>query len=88
VTQQVRSVPPSGPPKQAARKGGAFVPRYRATLATMVDMSDMKDGALREIDMDESVFGIEFKSHITIDDLQEIFNHDQLGVSNMQSYIR
>ncbi|XP_058751548.1 uncharacterized protein LOC131624620 [Vicia villosa] len=54
----------------------------------MVDMSDMKDGALREIDMDESVFGIEFKSHITIDDLQEIFDQDQLGVSNMQSYIR
>ncbi|XP_058762164.1 uncharacterized protein LOC131635554 [Vicia villosa] len=54
----------------------------------MVDMSDLKDGALREINMDESVFGIEFKSHITIDDLEEIFRHDQLGVGNMHSYIR
>ncbi|XP_058739499.1 uncharacterized protein LOC131611519 [Vicia villosa] len=88
VTQQVRSVPPTGPPKIAAKKGGAFVPRYRTTLATMVDMSDLKDGALREINMDESVFGIEFKSHIAIDDLEEIFTHEQLGVGNMHSYIR
>ncbi|XP_058779249.1 uncharacterized protein LOC131653180 [Vicia villosa] len=88
VTQQVRTVPPTGPPKPAGKKGGAFVPRYRSTLATMVDMSDLKDGALREIVMDESVFGIEFKSLITIDDLEEIFKHDQLGVTNMHSYIR
>jgi hypothetical protein len=88
VTQQVRTVPPTGPPKQAAKKGGAFVPRYRTTLATMVDMYDLKDGALREINMDESVFGIEFKSHIAIDDLEEIFTHEQLGVGNMHSYIR
>ncbi|XP_058749492.1 uncharacterized protein LOC131622473 [Vicia villosa] len=54
----------------------------------MVDMSDLKDGALREINMDESVFGIEFKSHIAIDDLEEIFTHEQLGVGNMHSYIR
>lgn len=54
----------------------------------MVDMSDLKDGGLREINMDESVFGIEFQSHITFDDLEEIFRHDQLGVSNMHSYIR
>ncbi|XP_058750561.1 uncharacterized protein LOC131623578 [Vicia villosa] len=54
----------------------------------MVDMSDLTDGAAREIVMDESVFGIEFKSLITLDDLEEIFKHDQLGVNNMHSYIR
>ena len=46
------------------------------------------DGDIRQIDMDEGVFGFPHSEIIRIEDMEQIFKHLELGIGVMHSYIR
>lgn len=47
----------------------------------------MIDGAIRQIDMDEGVFGFPHSETIGLEDMEQIFKHDELGIGVILSYI-
>ncbi|XP_050913365.1 uncharacterized protein LOC127128161 isoform X2 [Lathyrus oleraceus] len=56
-------------------------------LEKMVEESDIMDGSIRSIDFDEGVFG---KAHFEIigkEDMQQLFEHDELGIAIIHTYI-
>ena len=83
VSQKVSRVPPKK--KVPVRK---FVPRYRQCLETLVGTSDLMNDGIRQIDVDEIVFGFPCTETIGLEDMEQIFHHRELGISVMHSYIR
>lgn len=74
------------PPRNVARR--PFLPRYRISLDTLVAKSDMVDGAIRQLDMEEGIFGFSCAETIAMEEMEQIFQHTELGIGVVQSYIR
>ena len=89
MSQKIGRDPPNkrDPPRIVAKKG-AFVPRYRQCLETIVIDSDIMTGGIRQMDMDEGIFGFPCTETVGQEDMEEIFLHKELGVGIMHSYIR
>ncbi|XP_050885779.1 uncharacterized protein LOC127091238 [Lathyrus oleraceus] len=49
-------------------------------LEKMVEESDIMHGAIRSVDMDEGVFGIAHSELIAKEDMQQLFEHEELGI--------
>ncbi|KAI5433320.1 hypothetical protein KIW84_020557 [Lathyrus oleraceus] len=56
-------------------------------LEKMVDESDIMHGAIRSIDFDEGVFGAAHFEIIAKEDMQQFFEHDELGITVIHTYI-
>ncbi|KAI5389731.1 hypothetical protein KIW84_075141 [Lathyrus oleraceus] len=56
-------------------------------LEKMVDESDIMHGAIRSIDFDEGVFGAAHFEIIAKEDMQQLFEHDKLGIAVIHTYI-
>ncbi|KAI5395444.1 hypothetical protein KIW84_061864 [Lathyrus oleraceus] len=56
-------------------------------LEKMVDESDIMHGAIRSIDFDEGVFGSAHFEIIAKEDMQQLFEHDELGIAVIHTYI-
>ncbi|KAI5425824.1 hypothetical protein KIW84_031591 [Lathyrus oleraceus] len=56
-------------------------------LEKMVDESDIMHGAIRSIDFDEGVFGAAHFKIIAKEDMQQLFEHDELGIAVIHTYI-
>ena len=46
------------------------------------------DGGIRQMDMDQGIFGFPCTEIIGHEDVEQIFRHKALGVSIMHAYIR
>ncbi|KAI5427122.1 hypothetical protein KIW84_032515 [Lathyrus oleraceus] len=57
-------------------------------LEKMVEESDIMHGAIRSVDMDEGVFGIAHSELIAKEDMQQLFEHEELGIAVIHTYIR
>ena len=82
MSQKIGSVPPKK--RVPLRK---FVPRFRMCLETLVTTSNIMNGGIHQIDMDEGIFGFSCNEIIGQEDMEEIFHHRELGVGVMHSYI-
>ncbi|KAI5435359.1 NADPH-dependent aldo-keto reductase [Lathyrus oleraceus] len=56
-------------------------------LEKMVEESDIMHGAIRSVDMDEGVFGIAHSELIAKEDMQQLFEHEELGIAVIHTYI-
>ncbi|KAI5402238.1 hypothetical protein KIW84_050020 [Lathyrus oleraceus] len=56
-------------------------------LEKMVEESDIMHGAIRTVDMDEGVFGIAHSELIAKEDMQQLFEHEELGIAVIHTYI-
>ena len=64
-----------------------LVPHFQSCLHTLVATSDVMDHAIRQIDMDEGVFGFPHSEIIGIEDMDQIFKHLELDIGVIHSYI-
>ncbi|KAI5381431.1 hypothetical protein KIW84_UN0203 [Lathyrus oleraceus] len=56
-------------------------------LEKMVEESDIMHGAIRSVDIDEGVFGIAHSEIIAKEDMQQLFEHEELGIVVIHTYI-
>ncbi|KAI5435397.1 hypothetical protein KIW84_021997 [Lathyrus oleraceus] len=56
-------------------------------LEKMVEESDIMHGAIRIVDFDEGVFGIVHSEIIAKEDMQQLFEHEELGIAVIHTYI-
>ena len=56
-------------------------------LEKMVEESNIMDGDVRQIDMEEGVFGFSHSEFIGKEDMQQLFEHDELGIAVIHTYI-
>ncbi|KAI5443720.1 hypothetical protein KIW84_012394 [Lathyrus oleraceus] len=56
-------------------------------LEKMVEESYIMHGAIRSVDMDEGVFGISHSELIAKEDMQQLFEHEELGIVVIHTYI-
>ncbi|KAI5433069.1 hypothetical protein KIW84_020381 [Lathyrus oleraceus] len=56
-------------------------------LEKMVEESDIMHGAIRSVDFDEGVFGIAHSEIIAKEDMQQLFEHEELGIDVIHTYI-
>ncbi|KAI5413406.1 Phosphatidylinositol/phosphatidylcholine transfer protein sfh6, variant 2 [Lathyrus oleraceus] len=56
-------------------------------LEKMVEESDIMHGTIRSVDMDEGVFGIAHFELIAKEDMQQLFEHEELGIAVIHTYI-
>ena len=91
MSQKIEVVPPKkrNPPKPVTKKGVGNVTRFRQALSTVVSLSDLMDGNIREINIEEDIFGVPHTDRIGIDDMNEILLDDMMiGGYNLHAYIR
>ena len=63
-------------------------PPFQSCLQTLVATSDVMQGAIRQIYMDEGVFGIpDYSEVLGIEDMEQIVRHLELGIGVMHTYI-
>ncbi|XP_058773968.1 uncharacterized protein LOC131647871 [Vicia villosa] len=62
--------------------------KFRSCLLTSLELSDIPQGNTRLVPMEEDVFGIEHQETIGMEDFEQIFEHTQLGLSVIDTYIR
>ncbi|XP_058775217.1 uncharacterized protein LOC131649473 [Vicia villosa] len=88
MTQKISSVPNKKRdlPRTVERK--PFVPRFRMCLETLVGTSYLMNGATRQMDMEEGIFGFSCSETIAKEEMEQIFQHTELGISVVHSYIR
>ncbi|KAI5410694.1 hypothetical protein KIW84_056001 [Lathyrus oleraceus] len=56
-------------------------------LEKMVEESDIIHGAIRSVDFDEGVFGFAHSEIIAKEDMQQLFEHEELGIAVIHTYI-
>ncbi|XP_058773175.1 uncharacterized protein LOC131647281 isoform X2 [Vicia villosa] len=62
--------------------------KFRSCLLTSLELSDIPQGNTRLVPMEEDVSGIEHQETIGMEDFEQIFEHTQLGLSVIDTYIR
>ncbi|KAI5426523.1 hypothetical protein KIW84_032093 [Lathyrus oleraceus] len=81
-------------PGRKLKKAGKDIPTTSGTksqimmrLEKMVEESDIMHGAIRSVDIDEGVFGIAHSEIIAKEDMQQLFEHEELGIAVIHTYI-
>ncbi|KAI5407895.1 hypothetical protein KIW84_053947 [Lathyrus oleraceus] len=81
-------------PGRKLKSAGKDIPTTSGTksqimmrLEKMVEESDIMHGAICSIDFDEGVFGIAHFEIIARKDMQQLFEHDELGIAVIHTYI-
>ncbi|KAI5405765.1 hypothetical protein KIW84_052507 [Lathyrus oleraceus] len=81
-------------PGRKLKKAGKDIPTTSGTksqimmrLEKMVEESDIIHGAIRSVDIDEGVFGIAHSEIIAKEDMQQLFEHEELGIAVIHTYI-
>ncbi|KAI5401033.1 hypothetical protein KIW84_065755 [Lathyrus oleraceus] len=81
-------------PGRKLKKAGNDIPTTSGTksqimmrLEKMVEESDIMHGAIRSVDFDEGVFGIAHSEIIAKEDMQQLFEHEELGIAVIHTYI-
>ncbi|KAI5418143.1 hypothetical protein KIW84_042683 [Lathyrus oleraceus] len=81
-------------PGRKLKKAGKDIPTTSGTksqimmrLEKMVKESDIMHGAIRSVDFDEGVFGIAHSEIIAKEDMQQLFEHEELGIAVIHTYI-
>ncbi|KAI5437217.1 hypothetical protein KIW84_023370 [Lathyrus oleraceus] len=81
-------------PGRKLKKAGKDIPTTSGTksqimmrLEKMVEESDIMHGAIRSVDFDEGVFGIAHSKIIAKEDMQQLFEHEELGIAVIHTYI-
>ncbi|XP_058783885.1 uncharacterized protein LOC131658630 [Vicia villosa] len=62
--------------------------KFRSCFFTFLQLSDIPQGNTRLVPMEEDVFGIEHQETIGMEDFEQIFEHTQLGLGVIDTYIR
>ncbi|KAI5398759.1 hypothetical protein KIW84_064221 [Lathyrus oleraceus] len=81
-------------PGRKLKKAGKDIPTTSGTksqimmrLEKMVEESDIMHVAIRSVDFDEGVFGIAHSEIIAKEDMQQLFEHEELGIAVIHTYI-
>ncbi|KAI5441030.1 hypothetical protein KIW84_010475 [Lathyrus oleraceus] len=81
-------------PGRKLKKAGNDIPTTSGTksqimmrLEKMVEESDIMHGAIRSVDFDEGVFGFAHSEIIAKEDMQQLFEHEELGIAVIHTYI-
>ncbi|KAI5435751.1 hypothetical protein KIW84_022252 [Lathyrus oleraceus] len=81
-------------PGRKLKKAGKEIPTTSGTksqimmrLEKMVEESDIMHGAIHSVDIDEGVFGIAHSEIIAKEDMQQLFEHEELGIAVIHTYI-
>lgn len=74
--------------KKTAAKKKPTPNKFRSCLLTFLEISDIPQGNTRLVPMEEDMFGIEYQEAIGMEDFEQIFEHTQLGLGVINTYIR
>ncbi|KAI5428196.1 hypothetical protein KIW84_033268 [Lathyrus oleraceus] len=81
-------------PGRKLKSAGKDIPTTSGTksqimmrLEKMVEESDIMHGAIRSVDFDEGVFGIAHSEIIAKEDMQQLFEYEELGIAVIHTYI-
>ncbi|KAI5388903.1 hypothetical protein KIW84_074529 [Lathyrus oleraceus] len=81
-------------PGRKLKKAGNDIPTTSGTksqimmrLEKMVEESDIMHSAIRSVDFDEGVFGFAHSEIIAKEDMQQLFEHEELGIAIIHTYI-
>ncbi|KAI5411014.1 hypothetical protein KIW84_056245 [Lathyrus oleraceus] len=81
-------------PGRKLKKAGNDIPTTSGTksqiimrLDKIVEESDIMHGVIRIVDFDEGVFGIAHSKIIAKEDMQQLFEHEELGIVVIHTYI-
>ena len=61
--------------------------RVMMCLEKLVEASNIMDGDVRQIDREEGVFGFSHSEFIGKEDMQQLFQHVELGIGVIHAYI-
>lgn len=75
-----------GAKKTNARKKP--ISKFRSCLQTFLQLTDIPTGGVRLIPMEKGIYGFEYGQAIGNDECQQVLNHEQLGVSVVDTYVR
>ncbi|XP_058760680.1 uncharacterized protein LOC131634023 isoform X2 [Vicia villosa] len=74
-------------PKKTAAKKKPTPNKFRSCLFTFLQLSDIPQGNTYLVPMEEDLFGIEYQERIGMEDFEQIFEHTQLGLGIIDTYI-
>ncbi|KAI5416837.1 hypothetical protein KIW84_041734 [Lathyrus oleraceus] len=81
-------------PGRKLKKAGNDIPTTSGTksqimmrLEKMVEESDIMHGVIRSVDFDEGVFEFAHSEIIAKEDMQQLFEHEELGIAVIHTYI-
>ena len=75
-----------GAKKTKARKRP--ISEFRSCLQTFLQLTDIPTGGVRLINMEKGIYGFEYEQNIGNDEFQQVFHHEELGVSVVNTYVR
>src|SRR3954470_23942486 len=74
--------------KKTAAKKKPTPNKFRSCLFTFLQLSHTPQGNTCLVPMEEDLFRIEYQETIGMDDFEQIFEHTQLGLGVIDTYIR
>ncbi|KAI5403680.1 hypothetical protein KIW84_051012 [Lathyrus oleraceus] len=86
VSNASARVKSSGAKKTVARKKPTT--KYRSCLRTFLEMTDIPTGGVRTVHMEEGIFGFDHDQMIGNEDFMQVFSHEEIGVTVVNTYIR
>ncbi|KAI5441217.1 hypothetical protein KIW84_010610 [Lathyrus oleraceus] len=96
VVEAVQNVYDECTPTRPTHKAGKGISRRIESVASQKEVpgrklkkaeSDIMHGAIRSVDFDEGVFGIAHSEIIAKEDMQQLFEHEELGIAVIHTYI-
>ncbi|KAI5431121.1 hypothetical protein KIW84_035330 [Lathyrus oleraceus] len=75
-----------GAKKTVARKKPTT--KYRSCLRTFLEMTDIPTGGVRTLHMEVGIFGFDYDQMIGNEDFMQVFSHEEIGVTVVNTYIR
>ncbi|KAI5411482.1 hypothetical protein KIW84_056530 [Lathyrus oleraceus] len=86
VSNASARVKSSGAKKTVARKKPTT--KYRSCLRTFLEMTDIPTGGVRTVHMEVGIFGFDYDQMIGNEDFMQVFSHEEIGVTVVNTYIR
>ncbi|KAI5443067.1 hypothetical protein KIW84_011918 [Lathyrus oleraceus] len=86
VSNASARVKSSGAKKTVARKKPTT--KYRSCLRTFLEMTDIPTGGVRTVHMEVGIFGFDYYQMIGNEDFMQVFSHEEIGVTVVNTYIR
>ncbi|KAI5398960.1 hypothetical protein KIW84_064363 [Lathyrus oleraceus] len=86
VSNASARVKSSGAKKTVARKKPTT--KYRSCLRIFLEMTDIPTGGVRTVHMEVGIFGFDYDQMIGNEDFMQVFSHEEIGVTVVNTYIR
>ena len=57
-------------------------------LQTFLELTDIPNGGIRLLPMEEGIYGFQYEETIGNEEFEQVFRHEELGISVINTYVR